>query len=389
MDYTNTPLWFRIRKVLRYARMYGISKTLAKVRGQYHMRAHYDVLPVRKKSASGARHVGLIGCGNFAFSTIAYYLKKEAGPVLRGVMDINAHCAASLFERYRADYYTTEVEEVLSDPAIDLVYIASNHASHAEYAITAIEAGKAVHIEKPHVVSDDQLRRLLTAAAGAGNPRIRLGFNRPLSPLGQRVLTAMAAEKGASMINWFVAGHQIDPDHWYFRPAEGGRVLGNLCHWTDFSMRMIPVAERYPIRIIPGRADTSDCDIAVSFVFGDGSIAAITFSAKGHTFEGVREELHVHKGNLLVSLADFGGLVVENMERKNRFRPLFRQHGHKQAILASYGMSERGGNAPGVEIEYVRQTAELFLATRAALEADREIVLDSSGIESLKASTPH
>ena len=376
MDYTQSPLWFRIRKVLRYVRLYGVSRTLAKVRGQYHMRAHYDVLPARKKSSSGARHVGLIGCGNFAFSTIAYHLKKEVGPVLRGVMDIDAHRAASLFERYRADYYTTEAEEVLSDPAIDLVYIASNHASHAEYAITAIEAGKAVHIEKPHVVSDDQLHRLLTAAAGADDPRIHLGFNRPLSPLGQRVLTSMAAEKGASMINWFVAGHHIDPDHWYFQPAEGGRVLGNLCHWTDFSLRMIPVAERYPIRIIPGRADTSDCDIAVSFVFGDGSIAAITFSAKGHTFEGVREELHVHKGNLLISLADFGGLVIENMARKKHHHSLFRQHGQKHAILASYRMSPRGGGAPGNGLDYVRQTAELFLATRTALEADREILLD-------------
>ena len=382
MDYMQSPLWFRIRKVLRYVRLYGVSRTLTKVRGQYHMRAHYDALPARRKSASGARHVGLIGCGNFAFSTIAYFLGKEVGPVLRGVMDIDAHRAASLFERYRADYHTTEAEEVLSDPAIDLVYIASNHASHAEYAIAAIEAGKAVHIEKPHVVSDDQLRRLLTAAAGADHPRIRLGFNRPLSPLGQRVLTAMAAEKGASMINWFVAGHQIDPDHWYFHPAEGGRVLGNLCHWTDFSLRMIPVAERYPIRIIPGRADTSDCDIAVSFVFGDGSIAAITFSAKGHTFEGVREELHVHKGNLLVSLTDFGCLVIENVARKKRHRPLFRQHGQKHAILASYRMSARGGGAPGTDLDYVRQTAELFLATREALEADREIVLGFS------ASTP-
>lgn len=382
MDYVQSPLWFRIRKVLRYARLYGPSRTLAKVRGQHHMRAHYDSLPVRRKSASGARHVGLIGCGNFAFSTIAYFLKKEAGPVLRGVMDVNAHRAASLFERYGADYHTTEAEEVLSDPKIDLVYIASNHASHAEYAILAIEAGKAVHIEKPHVVSKDQLRRLLTAAARADAPRIRLGFNRPLSPLGQRVLAAMAAERGASMINWFVAGHQIDPDHWYFQPAEGGRVLGNLCHWTDFSLRMIPAAERYPIRIIPGRADTSDCDIVVSFVFGGGSIAAITFSAKGHAFEGVRERLHVHKGDLLVSLTDFGGLVIENMARKKRDRPLFRQHGQKHAVLASYRMSPRGGGAPGADLGYVRQTAELFLATREALEADREIVLDRP------ASTP-
>ena len=387
MDYTKSPLWFRIRKVLRYARMYGISKTLAKVRGQYHMHAHYDALPVRKQRTSNARHVGIIGCGNFAFSNIAYYLNKEVGQVLRGVMDIDIHRAASLFEHYRAAYYTTDAEEVLSDPAIDLVFIASNHASHAEYAIAAIEAGKAVHIEKPHVVNEDQLRRLLVAADAAGSVRIRLGFNRPLSPLSRHLMATLDTQDGASMINWFLAGHELDSNHWYFHPAEGGRVLGNLCHWTDLCLHMIPSKGRYPIRVIPGKADRSDCDIAVSFVFGDGSIAAITFSAKGHVFEGVREKLHVHKGNLLISLSNFGKLVIENAEHKKRFRPMFRQHGHKQAILASYGMSERGGNTPGVDMEYIRQTAELFLATRAALEADQEIVLDVCGSSLPKNST--
>ena len=379
VDYTKTPLRFRIRKVLRYVRMYGVSRTLAKVRGHYHMHARYDVLPARRKSASSARHVGLIGCGNFAFSTIAWFLGREAGPVLRGVMDADAHRAASLFERYRADYHTTDADEVLSDPAIDLVYVASNHASHAEYAIAAIEAGKAVHVEKPHVVNADQLHRLLAAAKGAANPRIRLGFNRPSSPLGRRVLAAMDAEEGTSMANWFVAGHEIDPGHWYFRPAEGGRVLGNLCHWTDFSLRMVPVARRYPIRIVPGRADASDCDVAVSCIFADGSIAAITFSAKGHTFEGVRERLHVHKGGLLVSLADFGALTIENGPRKERYRPRLRDYGHRRSILRSYRMSGRGGGAPGAGLDYVRRTAELFLATREALEADREILLGDAG----------
>ena len=375
MDYTEAPLGFRLRKVLRYTRMYGISRTLAKVRGQYHMRARYDPLPVGKKVGSGAGHVGLIGCGKFAFSAIAYFLTKEAGPVLRGVMDIDAHRAASLCERYRADYHTADAGEVLSDPAIDLIYVASNHASHAEYAIAAIEAGKAVHIEKPHVVNEDQLRRLLAAAAAADNPRVRLGFNRPSSPFGLRVLAAMEAEKGAGMINWFVVGHQMDRDHWYFHPPEGGHVLGNLCHWTDFTLQMIPESRRYPIRIIPGRADASDCDTAVSYVFADGSIAAITFSRKGYSFEGVREKLHVQKGDILVSLADFRELTIENGPCKERHRPLFREHGHRQCIMASYGMSARGGGTEGCDLNYVRQTAELFLTTRAVLESNREILL--------------
>lgn len=67
---------------------------------------------------------------------------------------------------------------------------------------------------------------------------------------------------------------------------------------------------------------------------------------------------------------------MQSGTRKRRHRPLFRQHGHLHFILASYRMRLRGGGTSGVDLDYVRQTAELFLATRAALEIDREIVLD-------------
>ena len=46
------------------------------------------------------------------------------------------------------------------------------------------------------------------------------------------------------------------------------------------------------------RAQFADTDIVANFVFGDGSIAAITFSAKGHAFEGVKERFSAHRGDL-------------------------------------------------------------------------------------------
>ena len=103
--------------------------------------------------------------------------------MIRGALDHNANRAASFYQRYGLDYYTTDPDEFFDDPAIDLVYIASNHASHAEYAIRALERGKAVHIEKPHVVTESQLRRLCATMRRTGG-KVRLGFNRPRSPLG-------------------------------------------------------------------------------------------------------------------------------------------------------------------------------------------------------------
>jgi predicted dehydrogenase len=348
------------------------------------MNRSYERLPeLPPPTAGDGRHVGILGCGNFAYGVIAYYLKRNFGKVVRGVMDVSPERAASLAEAYGAGYYTDDANKVLEDPEIDMVYIASNHASHAEYAIRALERGKSVHIEKPHVVNRDQQQRLCRAMrASAG--KVNLGFNRPCSRIGQRIKRALDSQAGPTMLNWFVAGHAIDPDHWYFKEEEGGRVLGNLCHWTDFVFQMIPAERRFPITITPTRAERSDCDIAVGYVFGDGSIAAITFSAKGHTFEGVRESLSAHRGDVLIAMSDFKQLCIERVAQKERNRRLFRDHGHERAITTSYGMSGRAARRfGGSEVAYVWETADLFLATKEALEERRTITIEPYSEERL------
>lgn len=376
MDYITQELAFKIKKTLRYVRLYGLGRTWVKVKGQYHIKKQYEPLPEQPGTPEAGGHVGLIGCGNFAFSNIAYYLKRNYGRVMRGCMDIDIHKAASLFEQYGLRYYADDAEKIINDPAIDLVYIASNQASHAEYAIDALRAGKSVHIEKPHVVRFDQLERLCAAMAQSKG-KVGLGFNRPNSRIGRAIKRHIDSQSGPSMFNWFIAGHEIAPGHWYFKEEEGGRVLGNLCHWTDFVFQLVAPENRHPITITPTRGEKSDCDIAVTYVFGDESIAAITFSAKGHTFEGVRESFSAHRGNVLISMADFKSLTVQVIEKKHRPFSLFRDHGHELNIKHSYEMVRPSAGSPqrGCSLKYVWETAELFLKTREALETGKQTII--------------
>ncbi|MEO8218914.1 MAG: Gfo/Idh/MocA family oxidoreductase [Acidobacteriota bacterium] len=374
MDYTKAGWSTKIRKALRYVRLYGPSRTLAKVRAQYHMNRHFTDLPQLKPASGVQQHVGVMGCGNFSFSAVAYYLKKNFGYVIRGTMDRNVERAASLAREYRAAYYTDDPRRIIDDPEIDMVFIASNHATHAEYAIEALKQGKSVHIEKPHVVTEDQLDRLC-AAASESTGRVTLGFNRPLGKLGREIKKVLDAQQGPAVMNWFVAGHAIDPDHWYFHPDEGGRVLGNLCHWTDFIYQMVPPENRYPIKITPTRWEKSDCDIAVTYLFGDGTVAAITFSAKGHTFEGVRERFSAHRGDVLISLDDFKTLIIEVVEDKRTIKLPYRDHGHEEAIVRSYAAGLPDGESKGSAVSYLWETGQLFLKTREALEANRPLMV--------------
>jgi predicted dehydrogenase len=370
MDYTIQKLGFKARKVLRYFRLYGVRRTLMKVKGQYHMKRKYNILPAnRDGSFSMQAHIGIIGCGNYSFSTIAFYLNRAKLNLIRGVMDIDVHRAASLFENYNAVYFTDNSERIVNDKDIDLVYIASNHASHAEYAIRCIEAGKHVHIEKPHVVSEDQLARLIAAMRMHPSSKVFLGFNRPRTKLFQTLKALLSKESGPLMINWFVAGHEIPDNHWYFDRKEGGRVLGNLCHWTDLTLQLVGLENAFPCHIIPSVPEGSKSDFVVSLIFADQSCASITFSAKGHTFEGVREVLNIHKGNLLGNLTDFQTLSVEVVEQKIVRRQFYRDHGHNLNILNSLNSDH------GEDPRYVIATAKLFLAIRGAIDGGTSIAL--------------
>jgi hypothetical protein len=180
------------------------------------------------------------------------------------------------------------------------------------------------------------------------------------------------------MLNWFIAGHEIEADHWYHRDAEGGRILGNLCHWTDFVLRLVAPERRYPILITPTRAEQADCDIAVTYTFADGTIAAITFSAKGHTFEGVKERFAAHRGDVLLTMDDFHTLTVDIGAERHRIVQPFRDHGHRAALRNSYALTDRGGRrGEPATVEYVWETGDLFLRTREALERREPVTAES------------
>jgi predicted dehydrogenase len=380
-SYFEKKLSFKIRKAIRYVELYGLKTTITKIKGQNHMRARvgFDG-PVWRSAASSQdksarRNVGIIGCGSFSYSTIAYHLNRKNPSTLKGAMDLDPCRARSLAQSYGAEFATTDASLILTDPDIKLVYIASNHATHGEYAIEAIRNGKHVHIEKPHVVSGKQLEALLAAMKDHPESKVFLGFNRPRSALFIRLQLLLAAQVGPLMINWFVAGHAIDDDHWYFKPEEGGRILGNLCHWTDLSLMMVACEHRLPCKITPAAPTGSKSDFVTALEFADGTMASITFSAKGHTFEGVREILNVHRGDLLAELKDFKSLTIALAHERKTWISRVRDHGHRSNILNSYDQAFSHEPQTQDDLNHIDLTARLFLAVREAHEKGQPIVL--------------
>lgn len=377
-DYTQAALSYKVRKVIRYARLFGAGATAAKVRSQYHMRgAEVDrnegtmENPRCRDGDSPARRVAIIGAGKFAYSVIARYLEKEESRFLRATLDLDLGRAVSLTRRFGGAYATTDLGAILGDDQVDLVYVASNHATHAEYAIECIRAGKAVHVEKPHAVTRDQVLRFDEAMAGSPETPVFLGFNRPKSSHFRKVQAALRDEEGPLSASWFIAGHQIDEGHWYFSEKEGGRVLGNLCHWLDASIHLVG-ANFWPVELVPTSPPESQSDFTLTARCGDGSSVTFVFSAKGHTFEGVREVLNLQKGSTLVLLRDFHETRIGKGRRTTVSRTRIRDHGHRANVLNSWRQSTTGS---GEARDYVLGTGLLAVAAADALSSGEVVVV--------------
>ena len=320
---------------------------------------------------------GIIGCGYYAFSIAAYFIDKFKPRSILGVFDPNSSNSINLAKWFRARFVYSSAKELISSKKIKMIFICSNHSSHAEYAISAIKKGKAVHIEKPHVTNYDQIRRLVAVMRENPEVPVFLGFNRPKTYLYKKLISYVEKETGPTFMNWFIAGHELSSDHWYFKPKEGGRIIGNICHWTDLSLRIVGIKNAFPLEITSIKSVNSESDFSITIVFGNGSISNIAFSSKNYLFEGVRDHLNLHKGNLLAYLKDFHFLDIYKGTRTYKFKTFYKSIGHKENIRNSL-LSEKGE-----DIDYVQASAILFLAAKQSVDEKRTLIVKDNNLNSI------
>lgn len=92
---------------------------------------------------------GMIGCGNVTELKSAPALNKVPCSRLVAVMRRNIDKARDYAQRHSVDRYYGDADELINDPEVNAVYVATPPDTHAEYAIKAMRAGKPVYVEKP------------------------------------------------------------------------------------------------------------------------------------------------------------------------------------------------------------------------------------------------
>ena len=91
---------------------------------------------------------GIIGLGKIA-NTFAADLRLSNNSILRAVASRNIEKAKRFSEKYNAIHFYGSYEELVADPEIDVVYVATPHTFHFENTMMCLKEGKGVLCEKP------------------------------------------------------------------------------------------------------------------------------------------------------------------------------------------------------------------------------------------------
>jgi predicted dehydrogenase len=251
----------------------------------------------------------------------------------------------------------TDVSEVLADPAVDLVCIATRHDAHAGLVAEALRAGKHVFVEKPLALDDEQLRAVEEAAA-ASTGVLLVGFNRRFSPHALAMRGALEG-RGPIVATYRVNAGPLPLGHWLNDPVVGGgRIIGEGCHFVDFLAFLTGDAAIDSVEArCAGRPRGPAEDVVIQLGFADGSVGQILYTAKGDPTLG-KERVEAHAGGASVVLEDFRS--VEIVSGSKRRKSASGGKGHAEEVAALLAAVKSGGPSP------ISPTS-LFATTRATL----------------------
>ena len=117
---------------------------------------------------------GMVSTGRASDVLLGPAVNAESNSRITAVYSRDRERADAYAAKHRADHAYTSYAEMLKDPGVDVVYIASPNSLHAEQAIEAADAGKHIYCEKPLAMNPADARRVTAAARKAG---VRLGVD--------------------------------------------------------------------------------------------------------------------------------------------------------------------------------------------------------------------
>lgn len=224
---------------------------------------------------------GFIGCGEVTEKKSGPAFNEVDGSMVEAVMSRSKEKARSYAERHGVHKWYTDAQELIDDPDVNAIYIATPPSSHATYAIMSMKAGKPVYVEKPLASSYEDCTRVNRVSEQTGVPCFVAYYRRYL-PYFQRVKniidSGMIGRVLMAQVRFAVPPRDLDYQRgnelpWRLQPdiAGGGYFYDLAAHQLDLLQYFFgAILEANGIRANRGGLYKTEDSVSACFRFEDG-----------------------------------------------------------------------------------------------------------------------
>jgi polar amino acid transport system substrate-binding protein len=335
--------------------------------------------------------VGFIGAGNFARATLLPAIRRLKGVNLRGLTDISSANARHVGEKYGFSFCTTDYHELLGDPEINTIMIATPHNSHAPLVVEALQAGKHVYVEKPLAINMEQLRQVTKTfnfslpseqTLQPSSLQLMVGFNRRFSPFAVALKDWLAFTDLPMVINCRVNAGFVPPNRWEQDPQiGGGRIIGEVCHFVDLIQYL---TDANPVEVFAQTMKAagqylSQDNLVITLKMSDGSVGTITYTASGDK-AFPRERVEVFRGGAVGLIENFKAASFTHRGRTRSKRNLFGvDRGHRGEIETFFSTILSNSPSPVSLTEYILTTLITF-SIAESLKCGNPVMVDLQSV---------
>jgi len=236
---------------------------------------------------------GIIGCGNVTEVKSGPAFNKVEGFSLEMVMRRDAAKAEDYARRHQVPRWTADADQLINDPSIDAVYIATPPSSHLSYALKVAAAGKPAYVEKPMAMSHAECVAMTDAFDKAGVPLFVAYYRRSLPRFETIRHWLQDGRIGAVRhLHWGLSrpaappSRETSPDNWRVDPAiAGGGYFADLaCHGLDLFLHHLgDIAEAAGVAANQRGLTRAEDSVAACWRFESGATGSGFWNFTGDT----------------------------------------------------------------------------------------------------------
>ena len=286
--------------------------------------------------SNGKVSVGFVGAGGFASGVLLPLVKSIEKYERLAIMSGSGVSAANSAEMFGFERAVSTFDEMLKDNSINTLFIANRHNQHAECVTKAIQNNKAVFVEKPLCMNQQELADIIKAYNDKPVP-LMVGFNRRFAPLVQKMKCLTAQLKYPVSMHYRINAGFIPENSWIQdEESGGGRIIGEVCHFVDL---LSYLAGSAPIKVsadslsMPDSRFRNDDNLQIMLRFANGSVGTINYVASGNKMMS-KEYLEVIGGGIAMQMDDFRTLTIADSKGLTIDKKKSQDKGHKNMLIA-------------------------------------------------------